>query len=128
MPYSTHALKCSIFSNSEVQKRQWGTFFIGGVGRGILEIFCENSRGPLTSQNGLMHDPSQIPTRKHLILPPTPPTGTKVQGQRNGKMKTWGGSRTQRANKLNSPIAFCQNSTCLFGPLFPTRNALAAVS
>ena len=49
-----------------------GTFFIGGggVGRGILEIFCEKSRGPPTSQNGLMHDPSQIPTQKHLTLPP----------------------------------------------------------
>ena len=49
-----------------------GTFFIGGggwVGRGILEIFCEKSRGPPTSQNGLMHDPSQIPTQKHLTLP-----------------------------------------------------------
>ena len=109
-----------------------GTFFIGGVGRGILEIFSEDSRGPLSSQNGLMHDPSQIPTQKHLTLPPPPPTGTReqvtVQGQRNGKMKTWGGSRTQGANILNSPIVFCQNSTCLFGPLFPTRNALAAVS
>ena len=53
-----------------------GTFFIGGggwVGRGILEIFCEKSRGPPTSQNGLMHDPSQIPTQKHLTLPPPPP-------------------------------------------------------
>ena len=47
----------------------WG----GGVGRGILEIFCEKSRGPPTSQNGLMHDPSQIPTQKHLTLPPPPP-------------------------------------------------------
>ena len=52
-----------------------GTFFIGGgwVGRGILEIFCEKSRDPPTSQNGLMHDPSQIPTQKHLTLPPPPP-------------------------------------------------------
>ena len=51
-----------------------GTFFIGGgVGRGILEIFCGKSRGPPTSQNGLMHDPSQIPTQKHLTLPPPPP-------------------------------------------------------
>ena len=53
-----------------------GTFFIGGgggSGRGILEIFCEKSRGPPTSQNGLMHDPSQIPTQKHLTLPPPPP-------------------------------------------------------
>ena len=43
-----------------------GMFFIGGgVGRGILEIFWEKSRGPPTSQNGLMHGPSQIPTQKH---------------------------------------------------------------
>ena len=50
-----------------------GTFLLGGVGRGILEIFCEKSCGPPTSQNGLMHDPSQIPTLKHLTLPPPPP-------------------------------------------------------
>ena len=43
------------------------------LGRGILEIFCEKSRGPPPSQNGLIHDPSQIPTQKHLTLPPTPP-------------------------------------------------------
>ena len=59
-----------------------GTFFMGGVGRGILEIFCEKSRGPPTSQNGLMHDPSQIPTQKHLTLPPPPPrqkiTGSEI--------------------------------------------------
>ena len=48
-------------------------FLLRGVGRGILEIFCEKSRGPPTSQNGLMHDPSQIPTQKHLTLPPPPP-------------------------------------------------------
>ena len=47
-------------------------FLLGG-GRGILEIFCGKSRGPPTSQNGLMHDPSQIPTQKHLTLPPPPP-------------------------------------------------------
>jgi len=48
-----------------------GTFLIGGagVGRGILEI----PRGPPTSQKGLMHDPSQIPTQKHQTLPPPPP-------------------------------------------------------
>ena len=45
------------------------TFFIGGVGRGILEFFCEKSRGPPTSWNGLMHDPSEIPKQKHLTLP-----------------------------------------------------------
>ena len=31
-----------------------------------------------------------------------------VQIQRSGKMKTWGGSRTQRANILNSPTVFCR--------------------
>ena len=41
----------------------------------------------------------------------------KVQVQRSGKMKTWGGSRTQRANILNSQIVFCQNSTCPFDHL-----------
>ena len=45
----------------------------------------------------------------------------KVQVQRSGKIKTWGGSRTQRANILNSQIVFCQNSTCPFGPLVDTR-------
>ncbi|PFX15181.1 hypothetical protein AWC38_SpisGene20605 [Stylophora pistillata] len=32
----------------------------------------------------------------------------KVQVQRSGKMKIWGGSRTQRANILSSQIAFCE--------------------
>ena len=41
----------------------------------------------------------------------------KVQVQRSGKMKTWGGSRSQRANILNSQIVFCQNSTCPFDHL-----------
>ena len=45
----------------------------------------------------------------------------KVQVQRSGKMKTWGGSRTQRANILNSQIVFCQNSSCPFGTLVDTR-------
>ena len=45
------------------------------------------------------------------------------QVQRSGKMKTKGGSRTQWANILNSQIVFCQNSTCPFVPLVPTRNA-----
>ena len=79
-----------------------------------------------------MHDTSQIPTQTHLTLPPPPPTGTreqvKVQVQRSGKMKTWGGSRTQMGNILNSQIVFCQNSNVLFGPLVPTRYAIAAVS
>ena len=43
----------------------------GGVGRGILEFFCEKNRGPPTSSNVLMHDPSQTPTQKHVTLPPT---------------------------------------------------------
>ena len=70
-------------------------------------------------------------------MPPTPlallvvhrvQEQVKVQVQRSGKMKTWGGSRTQRANILNSQIVFFQNSTCTYGPLVPTRNAFAAVS
>ncbi|PFX12807.1 GFP-like fluorescent chromoprotein FP506, partial [Stylophora pistillata] len=32
----------------------------------------------------------------------------KVQVHRSGKMKIWGGSRTQRANTLSSQIAFCE--------------------
>ena len=44
----------------------------GGVSRGILEIFCEKSRGPPIPQNGLMHDPSQMLTQKHLTLSPPP--------------------------------------------------------
>ena len=65
--------------NTDESNKKWllkeGTFFIGGrgVGRGILEIFCQKSRGPPTSQNGLMHDPSHIPTQKHLTLPSPPP-------------------------------------------------------
>ena len=38
------------------------------------------------------------------------------------------GSRTQKTNILNSQTVLCQNSTCPFGPLVPTRNAFAAVS
>ena len=47
----------------------------------------------------------------------------KVQVQKSGKMKTWGGSRTQSANIMNSQIVFCQNSTCPFEPVLPTGNA-----
>ena len=53
-----------------------GMFFTGGGGRGgsgYFRNFCEKSRGPPTYQNGLMHDPSQITTQKHLTLPPPPP-------------------------------------------------------
>ena len=53
-----------------------GTFFIGGGGGGggpgYFRIFCEKSRGPPTSWNALMHDPSEIPRQKHD--PPPPPT------------------------------------------------------
>ena len=52
----------------------------------------------------------------------------KVQVHRSGKMKTWGVSRTQRANILNSQIIFCQNAICPFGSLVPTCNGFAAVS
>ena len=40
----------------------------GGLGRDILEFFCEKSRGPPTSWNGLMHDPLEIPKQKHPTL------------------------------------------------------------
>ena len=46
----------------------------------------------------------------------------KVQVQKSGKMKIWGGSRTQSANIMNSQIVFCQNSTCPFEPLLPARS------
>ena len=45
----------------------------GGGGSGYFRIFLQKNRGPPTSQNGLVHDPSQIPTQKHLTLPPPPP-------------------------------------------------------
>ena len=68
-----------------------GTFFIGGEGgwgRGILEFFCEKSRGPPTSWNGLMHDPSETPKQKHLILPlPTPPPPLPIEDKNNRKLK-----------------------------------------
>ena len=60
-----------------------GTSFIGGgLSRGILEIFCEKNRDPPTSQNGLMHDPSKIPTQKHLTLPTTS-SETNITGREN---------------------------------------------
>ena len=49
------------------------------MGRGILEFFCEKSRGPPTSQIRLMHDPSQIPKQKHLTLPTPPPKKPEVK-------------------------------------------------
>ena len=54
----------------------------GGVGQSILDIFCEKSRGPPTSQNGLMHDPSQIPTQKHAKTSDPPPTSSKAKNNR----------------------------------------------
>jgi len=46
-----------------------GAFLIGGgLGQGILEIFCKKSLGPPTSQIGLMHDPSQVSKQKDLTL------------------------------------------------------------
>ena len=52
----------------------------------------------------------------------------KVQVHRSGKVKTWGVSRTQRANILNPQIIFCQNAICPFGSLVSTWNAFPAVS
>ena len=47
--------------------------YLGRVGRGIFEFFCEKSRGPPTSWNRLMNEPLEIPKQKHLTLP-HPPT------------------------------------------------------
>ena len=47
----------------------------------------------------------------------------KAQVQRSGKMKTEGGSRTQRANILNCKIVFCQNSTCSFWTNCPYKES-----
>ena len=55
------------------------------MGRGILEIFCEKSCGPPTSQIGLMHGPSKIPKQKHLTLPPSPPRQKKNGSENNCK-------------------------------------------
>ena len=43
------------------------------MGWGILDIFCEKR----------MHDPSQIPTQKHLTLPPPTSSKTKITGSEN---------------------------------------------
>ena len=58
----------------------------GGVNRGILEFFGEKSRGPSTSWNGLMHDPSEIPKQKHLTLP-LYLSKTKITGSENNKLE-----------------------------------------
>lgn len=42
----------------------------GGVGEGVGSGYLRNF---LRKKNGLMYDSSQIPTQKHLILPPPPP-------------------------------------------------------
>ena len=56
--------------------------------RGILEFFCEKSRGSPTSWNGLMHDPSEIPKQKHLTLPHPPHLSkTKITGSENNKLE-----------------------------------------
>lgn len=39
------------------------------MGQDIYEIFGEKSRGPPTSWNELMHNPSQTTAQKHLNLP-----------------------------------------------------------
>ena len=57
-----------------------------GVGGSILEFFCEKSRSPPTSWNGLMHDPSEIPKQKHLTLPPYL-SKTKISGSENNKLE-----------------------------------------
>ena len=56
------------------------------MSRGILEFFGEKSRGPPTSWNGLMHDPSEIPKQKHLTLPPYL-SKTKITGSENNKLE-----------------------------------------
>ena len=56
------------------------------MGRGILEFFCEKSRGPPISWNGLMHDPSEIPKQKHLTLPPYL-SKTNITGNENNKLE-----------------------------------------
>ena len=59
--------------------------FIGGGG--CFRNFCEKSRGLPTFQNGLMHDPLQIHTQKHLTLPPPSPRQTRPCEQ--GNWDTW---------------------------------------
>ena len=53
--------------------------------------------------------------------------GTSAAGTSESASPDLEWSRTQRANILTSQIVFCQNSTCSFGPLVPTRNAFATV-
>ena len=57
--FLANVLKCSLLLLGKVR-------FLLGVGRNILDTFCEKIRGPHTSQNGFIHDPSHIPTQKHL--------------------------------------------------------------
>ena len=74
-----------IFDAFSLKRVREGTFFIGGWA-GILEFFCEKSRGPLTSWNGLMHDPLEIPKQKHLTLPRYL-SKTKITGIENNKLE-----------------------------------------
>lgn len=46
-------------------------FLIGGWPGVFWKLFGKNIHGPPISWNGLMHDPSQTPTQKHLTLPPS---------------------------------------------------------
>ena len=68
-----------------------GRFFIGedgggdGGGPGYFRIFCAKSRGPPTSWNALMHDPSEIPKQKHD--PPPYLSKTKITGSENNKLE-----------------------------------------
>ena len=61
--------KCSVSFTFDTRGRYVFCWGVGGVGRGILESFCQKGRGPPTSLSGLMHDPLKIPTQKHLTLP-----------------------------------------------------------
>ena len=53
---------------------------------GIFEFFGKKSRGPPTSWDGLMNDPSEIPKQKHLTLPPTYLSKTKITGSKNNQL------------------------------------------
>ena len=53
----------------------------GGVSRGILEIFCEKSRGPPISQNGLMWPFTNAYTKTSDPAPTS--SKTKITGSEN---------------------------------------------
>ena len=67
--YSGSVVPCVETSRLKAKGRYVSYWGGRGVDRGILEFFCEKSRGPPTSWNGLMHDSSEIPKQKHLTLP-----------------------------------------------------------